>query len=95
MADNSARRHLRRDCERTSIAHLTHHWETLQPHGWWCLDVHPAYFSVTKDWGIEGHGIQRRPNLSGAAQHYLERIGADVERPVPSRPRGAARSGLP
>ena len=29
--------------------------------------------------GIEGDGIQRRPNLSGAAQHYLERIGADVE----------------
>ena len=26
-----------------------------------------------------GNGIQRRPNLSGAAQHYLERIGADVE----------------
>ena len=29
--------------------------------------------------GIEGDGIQRRPNLSAAAQHYLERIGADVE----------------
>ena len=29
--------------------------------------------------GIEGDGIQRRPNLSGAAQHYLERIGANVE----------------
>ena len=29
--------------------------------------------------GIEGDGIQRRPNLSGTAQHYLERIGADVE----------------
>ena len=29
--------------------------------------------------GIEGDGIQRRPNLSPAAQHYLERIGADVE----------------
>ena len=29
--------------------------------------------------GVEGDGIQRRPNLSGAAQHYLERIGADVE----------------
>ena len=29
--------------------------------------------------GIEGDGIQRRPNLSGAAQHYLERIGADIE----------------
>ena len=29
--------------------------------------------------GIVGDGIQRRANLSGAAQHYLERIGADVE----------------
>ena len=29
--------------------------------------------------GVEVDGIQRRPNLSGAAQHYLERIGADVE----------------
>ena len=29
--------------------------------------------------GIEGDGIQRRPNLSGAAQHYLECIGTDVE----------------
>ena len=29
--------------------------------------------------GVEGDGIQRRPNLSGAAEHYLERIGADVE----------------
>ena len=29
--------------------------------------------------GVEGDGIQRRPNLSGVAQHYLERIGADVE----------------
>ena len=29
--------------------------------------------------GVEGDGIQRRPNLSGAAQHYLERIGANVE----------------
>ena len=29
--------------------------------------------------GVEGNGTQRRPNLSGAAQNYLERIGADVE----------------
>ena len=29
--------------------------------------------------GVEWEDIQRRPNLSGAAQHYLERIGADVE----------------
>ena len=29
--------------------------------------------------GAEGEGIQRRPNLSGAAERYLERIGAGVE----------------
>ena len=29
--------------------------------------------------GISGDGIQRRPNLSGAAQRYLRRLGADVE----------------
>ena len=29
--------------------------------------------------GVEGDGIQRRPNLSGAAERYLERIGAGVE----------------
>ena len=29
--------------------------------------------------GIRGDGIQRRPNLSGAAQRYLHRLSADVE----------------
>ena len=29
--------------------------------------------------GVEQDEIQRRPNLSGAAQSYLERIGANVE----------------
>ena len=29
--------------------------------------------------GISGSEIQRRPNLSGAAQRYLHRLGADVE----------------
>ena len=38
----------------------------------------PAYLR-DEGLGIEGDGIQRRANLSGAAQHYLERIGADVE----------------
>ena len=38
----------------------------------------PAYFR-DEGLGVEGDGIQRRPNLSGVAQRYLERIGADVE----------------
>ena len=29
--------------------------------------------------GISGNEIQRRPNLSGAAQRYLHRLGADLE----------------
>ena len=38
----------------------------------------PAYIR-DEGLGIEGDDIQRRPNLSGAAERYLERIGADVE----------------
>ena len=38
----------------------------------------PAYFR-DEGLGVEGGDLQRRPNLSGAAQHYLERIGGDVE----------------
>ena len=38
----------------------------------------PAYLR-DEGLGIEGDDLQRRPNLSGAAEHYLERIGADVE----------------
>ena len=38
----------------------------------------PAYLR-DEGLGVEGEGIQRRPNLSGVAQHYLERIGADIE----------------
>ena len=41
-------------------------------------NMFPAYLRDV-GLGMEGDGIQRRPNLSGAAQHYLERIGADVE----------------
>ena len=41
-------------------------------------NMFPAYLR-DDGLGIEGDRIQRRPNLSGAAEHYLERIGADVE----------------
>ena len=50
-----------------------------------CLDLMDRGASCIPLWlrdeglGVEGDGIQRRPNLSGDAQHYLERIGADVE----------------
>ena len=38
----------------------------------------PAWLN-DNDFGIGGSGIQRRPNLSGAAQSYLKRLGASVE----------------
>ena len=38
----------------------------------------PAYLH-DDGFGVSGDGIQRRPNLSSAAQRYLHRLGADVE----------------
>ena len=38
----------------------------------------PAWLN-DNDFGIGGSGIQRRPNLSSAAQSYLKRLGASVE----------------
>ena len=38
----------------------------------------PAWLN-DNDFGICGSGIQRRPNLSSAAQSYLKRLGASVE----------------
>ncbi len=38
----------------------------------------PAYL-LDDGFGIGGNEIQRRPNLSSAAQRYLHRLGADVE----------------
>ena len=50
-----------------------------------CLDLMdrgatciPAYLR-NDDLGIDSNGNQHRPNLSGAAQRYLHRLGADVE----------------
>ena len=39
----------------------------------------PAYGSATTAWVSKKTESSVAPNLSGAAQHYLERIGADVE----------------
>ena len=41
--------------------------------------VFPAYGLATTISESIGSGLQRRPNLSGAAQSYLERLGASVE----------------
>ena len=38
----------------------------------------PAYL-LDKGFGTDSYEIQHRPNLSGAAQRYLHRLGADVE----------------
>ena len=44
----------------------------------WGASMFPAWLR-DEGLGVEGDGLQRRPNLSAAAQHYLECIGADVE----------------
>ena len=50
-----------------------------------CLDLIDRGATCIPAWlhdeglALDGGGEQRQPNLSGAAQHYLERIGADVE----------------
>ena len=44
----------------------------------WSASMFPAWLR-DEGLGIEGDGIQRRSNLSRVAEHYLERIGADVE----------------
>ena len=56
---------------------MTHHlgnWKL----GNWGIHFFPLWLR-DEGLGIEGDGSQRRPNLSGAAHHYLERIGANVE----------------
>ena len=44
----------------------------------WGSSMFPAYLR-DEGLGVEGDGIQRRPNLSAAAQHYLESIGMNVK----------------
>ena len=50
-----------------------------------CLDLMDRGATCISTWlrdeglGIEGNGVHRRPNLSPAAQGYLESIGVDVE----------------
>ena len=72
----SSAQHLRKDTDEPQAC-FTQHLSSLHliERG---AAMFPAYLR-DHGLGIEGGGIQRRPNLSGAAQHYLERIGADVE----------------
>ena len=44
---------------------------------------------------LDGGGEGRRPNLSAAAQRYLDRLGLGVEGPLPPRAGGVARPSLP
>ena len=61
---------------------FSHGTTTLHLGNWklgnWGIHFFPAWLR-DEGLGVEGDGIQRRPNLSGAAQHYLEHIGAGVE----------------
>ncbi len=72
----SAAQHLRKDAEEPQACFTkrigSHH---LIERG---ANMFPAYLR-DRGLGISGNEIQRRPNLSGAAQRYLHRIGASVE----------------
>ena len=68
--------HLRRDASEPQST-VTSQFASLHLNEWGA-SMFPAYLRV-EGLGIEGDDLQRRPNLSGAAQRYLERIGADVE----------------
>ena len=68
--------HLRRDASEPQSA-VTSHFASLHLNEWGA-GMFPAYLR-DEGLGVEGDGLQRRPNLSGAAQNYLERIGANVE----------------
>ena len=67
---------LRRDSTEPQSA-VAYHIASLHLNEWGA-SMFPAYLR-DEGLGIEGDGIQRRPNLSAAAQNYLERIGANVE----------------
>ncbi len=72
----SSAQHLRKG-ETEPQACFTHHTGSLHliERG---ANMFPAWLR-DEGLGIEGDNIQRRPNLSGVAELYLERIGADVE----------------
>ena len=67
---------LRRDSTEPQSA-VTPHIASLHLNEW-SASMFPAYLR-DEGLGVEGDGIQRLPNLSGAAQNYLERVGANVE----------------
>ena len=72
----SAAQHLRKG-ETEPQTYFTHHLGSLHMIERTALWF-PAYL-LDDGLGIGGNGIQRRPNLSGAAQRYLHHLGADVE----------------
>ena len=72
----SAAQHLRKGAEEPQAC-FTKHMGSLHLIERTAL-MFPAYLR-DDGFGIGGNGIQRRPNLSGAAQRYLHRLGADVE----------------
>ena len=88
----SAAQHLRKGAEEPQAC-FTKHMGSLHLIERTAL-MFPAYL-FDDGFGIGGSGIQRRPNLSGAAQRYLHRLGADVEDLFPPRPRHPPRSHLP
>ena len=72
----SSAQHLRKGATEPQVC-FTHHiasYHMIERGALWF----PAYLR-DDSFGIGGSEIQRRPNLSSAAQRYLHRLGADVE----------------
>ena len=67
---------LRRDATEPQVA-VTSHLASLHLNEW-SASMFPAYLRDT-GLGIDMTGAQRRPNLSPAAQHYLDSLDANVE----------------
>ena len=72
----SAAQHLRKGAEEPQAC-FTNHMGSLHLIERTAL-MFPTYL-FDDGFGIGGNEIQRRPNLSSAAQRYLHRLGADVE----------------
>ena len=72
----SAAKHLRKGAEEPQACFVRHLSSLhLIERG---ANMFPAYLR-DDGLGIGSNGMQQRPNLSGAAQRYLHRLGADVE----------------
>ena len=70
----SNKREIDNEFSHGTLVHHLGNWKL----GNWGIHFFPAYLR-DKGLGLEGDGTQRRPNLSPAAQQYLDRLGLGIE----------------